>query len=104
MSHQKLNEGHLGVGVIRLYGITQDPETKNYMMVLDYAENGSLRNYLDKNYNKLSWKDKINCLFDIALGLEHLHGNELIHRDLHIGNKVACRKGCNCCNHSCNLI
>ena len=28
--------------IVELYGITQDPETKNYMMVLDYAENGSL--------------------------------------------------------------
>ncbi|PKB93359.1 hypothetical protein RhiirA5_441500, partial [Rhizophagus irregularis] len=32
---------------IRLYGITQDPETKDYMMVLDYAESGSLRHYLN---------------------------------------------------------
>jgi hypothetical protein len=37
---------------IKFYGITQDPETKNYIIVLDYAGNGSLRNYLD---NKLSW-------------------------------------------------
>jgi serine/threonine protein kinase len=66
--------------------MTQDPETKNYMMVLDYAENGSLRNYLDKINIKLSWKNKINDLWCIAFGLKHIHNNELIHRDLHIGN------------------
>src|SRR6266498_4668793 len=86
MSHQKLNEGHLGVGVIRLYGITQDLEKKNYMMVLDYAINGSLRNYLDTSYNKLSWFDKINDLSGIAFGLKHIHNNKIIHQDLHVGN------------------
>ena len=56
------------------------------MMVLDYAENGSLRNYLDKKYDKLSWKTKIYNLWHIALGLSEIHEEELIHRDLHIGN------------------
>jgi serine/threonine protein kinase len=70
--------------IIGFYGITQDPETKNYMMVLDYARNGSLRNYLNKRYNKLSWNDKFYYLFDIARGLQYIHSNKLIHRDLHI--------------------
>ncbi len=30
--------------ITKLYGITQDPETKNYTMVLNYAKSGSLRN------------------------------------------------------------
>src|SRR6266498_1157230 len=55
-------------------------------MVLDYAENGSLRSYLDKEYDKLSWKTKFYDLWNIATGLKKLHGKELIHRDLHIGN------------------
>ena len=38
--HYKLNVD--SSYIIRLYGITQDPKTKNYMMVLDYADNGSL--------------------------------------------------------------
>jgi serine/threonine protein kinase len=56
------------------------------MMVLDYAQNGSLRNYLDKNYNKLSWLIKISYLSNIALGLSNIHDNKIIHRDLHVGN------------------
>ncbi|GBC40436.2 kinase-like domain-containing protein [Rhizophagus irregularis DAOM 181602=DAOM 197198] len=39
----------------KLYGITQDPETKDYIMVMDYAKDGSLRNYLDTAFNKLNW-------------------------------------------------
>src|SRR4051812_43833831 len=72
--------------VVRVYGITQDPETNDYMMVLEYAENGSLRNYLDKSYDGFTWKTKLHDLWYIAHGLYKIHTNELIHRDLHIGN------------------
>ncbi|RGB24148.1 kinase-like domain-containing protein [Rhizophagus diaphanus] len=72
--------------IIEFYGITQDPKTKNYIMVLEYAKNGSLRNYLNINYNKLRWSDKIYHLLNIACGIQHIHNNELIHRDLHVGN------------------
>ncbi|RGB42348.1 hypothetical protein C1646_810080 [Rhizophagus diaphanus] len=72
--------------IIGFYGITQDPKTNNYMMILHYAKNGSLRNYLDINYNELNWMGKIGHLHDIAKGLESIHNNNLIHRDLHIGN------------------
>ncbi|RIA89377.1 kinase-like domain-containing protein, partial [Glomus cerebriforme] len=71
--------------IINLYGITRDSDTKNYMIVLQYAENGSLRNYLDTN-GKLSWKAKILNLWYITHGLHKIHLNELIHRDLHVGN------------------
>src|SRR3954471_16292158 len=72
--------------VVKVYGITRDPKTKNYMMVLQYAENGSLRNYLDKNYDNLSWETKFKDLWFIADGLSNIHESELIQRDLHIGN------------------
>ncbi|GBC40402.2 kinase-like domain-containing protein [Rhizophagus irregularis DAOM 181602=DAOM 197198] len=52
-------------------------------MVLDYAQYGSLRNYLDENYKELSWNYKFSYLKYLASGLEHIHKNELIHRDLH---------------------
>jgi serine/threonine protein kinase len=55
-------------------------------MVLNYAEEGSLRNYLNKTYSKLDWDDKIGSLHDITLGLTSIHEKELIHRDLHINN------------------
>ncbi|RIA83356.1 kinase-like domain-containing protein [Glomus cerebriforme] len=56
------------------------------MMVLDYAQNGNLRNYLDTNYDELSWENKFRDLWRIAFGLDIIHRKELIHRDLHIGN------------------
>ncbi|CAB4437976.1 unnamed protein product [Rhizophagus irregularis] len=72
--------------VIEFYGITQDPKTKNYMMVMEYAENGSLRNYLDKSYHELKWENKIHYLCSTAFGLASIHENEVVHRNLHSGN------------------
>ncbi|POG65200.1 kinase-like domain-containing protein [Rhizophagus irregularis DAOM 181602=DAOM 197198] len=72
--------------IIKFYGMTQDPETEEYIMVLKYADNGSLRNYLDTNYNNLNWYDKIKYLLEIASGLDGIHEKEFIHQDLHSGN------------------
>ncbi|RIA95998.1 kinase-like domain-containing protein [Glomus cerebriforme] len=85
-SHHKMFNAHITSYIVRFYGITQDPETENYMMILDYAERGSLRNYLDQNYNDLKWVNKLQISFNIAAGLNQIHNEKLIHRDLHIGN------------------
>jgi len=79
------------VNIIRCYGITQDPNTKDYIMVMEYAEHGNLKNYLNKNLN-LNWYTKIDILYNIVKGLEEIHKNELIHRDLHAGNIVILSK------------
>ncbi|RHZ87584.1 hypothetical protein Glove_33g31 [Diversispora epigaea] len=39
---------------IRFYGITQDPEMHSYMMVLEYAKDGNLREYLKINFNNIN--------------------------------------------------
>ncbi|RHZ86453.1 hypothetical protein Glove_50g35 [Diversispora epigaea] len=44
---------------IRFYGITQDPETHSYMMVLAYKKEGNLREYLKINFNNINWKQKL---------------------------------------------
>jgi serine/threonine protein kinase len=72
--------------IVKFYGITQNPETENYAMVLEYADGGSLRKYLDANYNRLNWESKIGYLHNIITGLAFIHLNNLIHRDLHVGN------------------
>ncbi|RIA79780.1 kinase-like domain-containing protein [Glomus cerebriforme] len=84
-SHHKLIGDSFSF-IIKLYGITQVPDTKNYIMVLEYASGGSLRNYLDKSYIELRWFTKIEKLSCIARGLNEIHKNNLIHRDLHICN------------------
>ena len=73
---------------LRIYGVTQNPETKEYMTVMQYADNGSLLSFLDQNINKLTWEMKLHHLWDIADYLKIIHGAGLVHRDLHSGNIV----------------
>src|SRR6185312_8201492 len=68
--------------------MTQDPETKEYMIVMQYANNGSLLSYLDQNINKLTWRMKLQHLQYIALYLRDIHKVGLVHCDLHGGNIV----------------
>ena len=55
-------------------------------MVLQYANQGNLREYLKINFDLLKWNDKIQMALDIARGLKFLHSKKIIHRDLVIKN------------------
>src|SRR6185369_7047573 len=73
-------------GVLDIYGISQDPNTKEYILVMRYATNGNLKDYLTNNFKDLKWKDKIGMLYNIILGLNNIHQEQLMHHDLHSGN------------------
>src|SRR5438128_7741483 len=66
----------------------QDPETKEFMIVMQYANNGSLLSYLDQNINKLTWRVKLQRLNSIAYYLHTIHHTGLMHCDLHGRNIV----------------
>ncbi|CAG8770530.1 9792_t:CDS:2 [Gigaspora margarita] len=70
----------------KYYGITRHPETKNYMIVMDFAQNGDLHNYISKYTHTLCWDKKLYILKDIVFGLSEIHSKQIIHRDLHTGN------------------
>ncbi|CAB4392671.1 uncharacterized protein OCT59_024652 [Rhizophagus irregularis] len=70
----------------RFLGITKEPITNNYIMVLQYANRGNLREYLKNNFKSLNWDDKIRMASEITCGLKCLHSRKIIHRDLHAKN------------------
>ncbi|PKC14591.1 kinase-like protein [Rhizophagus irregularis] len=74
--------------IIRCLGISQDVTTKEYLLVMQYANGGDLRNYLKDNFKKLTWEDKKRLAFQIADGLNYLHNENVLHRDLHSKNIV----------------
>ena len=45
-----------------------------------------LRNYLQQNHSKLTWKERIQIVQDITDALDNIHNENAIHRDLHSGN------------------
>jgi serine/threonine protein kinase len=51
-----------------------------------YAQNGSLGDYITKNFKDLKWKDKIEILYRIISGLNNIHQEQLVHHDFHSGN------------------
>lgn len=71
--------------IVPFHGISQDPITKNYLMVMKYMEGGNLRDYL-KNNPGLGFRGRLRRLSNIATGLKEIHENGLTHRDFHSGN------------------
>ncbi|RIB20359.1 hypothetical protein C2G38_2035316 [Gigaspora rosea] len=71
---------------IETYGITYDPNKKKYMMVFEYGDKGSLKDYISKNV--LKWQERIEILCSISENLSHIHKQEICHRDLHSGNII----------------
>ncbi|CAG8638247.1 5965_t:CDS:2, partial [Diversispora eburnea] len=64
--------------IINYYGVSIDPLTETYYLVLQYAKDGNLRTYLQNNFESLDWEIKINMAKDITSGLRCIH-EENIH-------------------------
>ncbi|RHZ79850.1 hypothetical protein Glove_140g77 [Diversispora epigaea] len=65
--------------ILKFYGITKQENTNNYMIILEYVNEGSLRQYLKTNFQKLDWNAKLNLAKQIANVLMFLHSNDIIH-------------------------
>ncbi|RUO95987.1 kinase-like domain-containing protein [Jimgerdemannia flammicorona] len=72
--------------VARCYGVSRDPKTNSYILVLKYVEQGSLADYLKKNEGRLTWADRLRLAYQITEALDYIHDRCVIHRDLHSGN------------------
>ncbi|RIB04044.1 kinase-like domain-containing protein, partial [Gigaspora rosea] len=77
----------LNANKLAIYGITQNKETKEYLMVFQYANNGSLYKYLRNNFSNLTWQTKLKILENISKELDIIHRRaKYIHADFHSGN------------------
>ncbi|RIB14661.1 kinase-like domain-containing protein [Gigaspora rosea] len=72
-----------GISSIKIYGITKVPQGNDYMIVMQYAKQGSLRQLLDSRFHELNWNCKINILYYMAQGLYAIHDAKLVHKDFH---------------------
>ncbi|CAB5186029.1 unnamed protein product [Rhizophagus irregularis] len=73
--------------IVKTYGFTRDPELEGYILVMEYAKEGDLHNFLQKRFADITWnKEKLIILWQISEGLETIHKANYIHRDFHSGN------------------
>ncbi|GET04549.1 kinase-like domain-containing protein [Rhizophagus clarus] len=76
--------------IIRFCGImtgeNQNDNSKKYLLVMEYADSGTLRNYLSERFENLTWNDKLNLAFQLAHAVLCLHDEGIVHRDLHSKN------------------
>ena len=49
---------------------------------MEYADGGSLQNYLKNNFNKLTWEDKYRLAYQLACAVSCLHYEGIVRRDL----------------------
>ncbi|XP_050906671.1 serine/threonine receptor-like kinase NFP isoform X2 [Lathyrus oleraceus] len=88
---QKVNHGNL----VKLMGVSSDNEG-NCFLVYEYAENGSLDEWLFSELSKtsnsvvsLTWSQRITVAVDVAVGLQYMHEHtypRIIHRDITTSN------------------
>jgi serine/threonine protein kinase len=53
-----------------------------YTLVLEYADSGTLNTFLNNHFHELDWNDKYKLAYQLSSAVEHIHVNDIIHRDL----------------------
>ncbi|GES91846.1 kinase-like domain-containing protein [Rhizophagus clarus] len=86
--------------ILRIYGLSQNPSTKEYIIILEYAEGGNFNKWVNNNWDNFSWLFKINTLLNISNGLKKIHQRKAVHRDLHTGNILFFTKNINVFSNS----
>ena len=49
---------------------------------MEYADGGTLRNYLKEHFSNLTWNDKFNFALQLSYAISCLHDEKIVHRDL----------------------
>ncbi|RIB26917.1 kinase-like domain-containing protein [Gigaspora rosea] len=73
------------VDITWLLGVTIDPHTKDFILVL-MPEESNLWEILSDPENKYTWRQVFDLLLYICGTLKVMHENNITHRDLHPGN------------------
>jgi serine/threonine protein kinase len=68
--------------IIFLSKENQIDNPKNYLLVTEYADNGTLQNYLSKCFKNLTCNDKLNLALQLANAISFLHDKEIMHCNL----------------------
>ncbi|CAG8698694.1 13161_t:CDS:2 [Cetraspora pellucida] len=62
--------------VLRCYGLSKDPNTKSYLIVTQLCK-CDLWKYIEQNFGKIDWFEKLRILMETANGLKTIHSADL---------------------------
>ncbi|XP_045832180.1 serine/threonine receptor-like kinase NFP [Trifolium pratense] len=82
---QKVNHANL----VKLIGVSSGYDGVNHFLVYEYAENGSLYNWLFSEFFTLSWSQRLSIAIDVAIGLQYMHEHtqpSIVHRKIKSSN------------------
>ncbi|UZO10568.1 uncharacterized protein OCT59_002148 [Rhizophagus irregularis] len=78
--------------IICIFGVTLDEITKEYFLIMEYADGGNLRTYIKQHFSGLTWDDKIKLAYQITEGVKFLHDLDITHQNLCYKNIVVHEK------------
>lgn len=53
-----------------------------YILVMEYADNGTLSDYLKERFNELNWNDKFQLAIQLASAVLCLHESDICHNNM----------------------
>ena len=71
--------------IVQYLGTTQDPDSGLPVLLMELMDE-SLTHFLERSHQPLPYHVEVTLCHDIALALDYLHSNDVIHRDLSSNN------------------
>ncbi|KAF9158943.1 hypothetical protein BGX21_003579 [Mortierella sp. AD011] len=72
--------------IVKFFGITKHPLTHDTCIVMQFAENGCLQDFLENQNISITWLTKYRLAWEISSGLDFIHRENIFHTDLHSRN------------------
>ncbi|PKK65900.1 kinase-like protein [Rhizophagus irregularis] len=77
--------------ILRFYGISKlrtglIHQMNKYLLIMEYADGGTLHSYLIENFNRLDWNDKLRLAIQLANAISCIHNEDIVHGDLNSYN------------------
>ncbi|KAF9901634.1 hypothetical protein BX616_002193 [Lobosporangium transversale] len=72
--------------IVKFFGITKHPLTHDTCIVMQFAENGCLQDFLETRNITITWLTKYRLAWEISSGLDFIHRENIFHTDLHSRN------------------
>ncbi|CAG8557710.1 13017_t:CDS:2 [Ambispora gerdemannii] len=68
--------------VIRCFGISRHPQTNDYIIIYEYAQQWTIHEYIGQNFPTISWHQKLFLLNHVARNLANIHQLSYIYAEV----------------------